>query len=226
MGMVPRARPDVNGTPQAWRSRMTPKPSQQRRKVLHWTWTGPSSVEAPLTSSSANAGSPAAEVVEFAYDGLGTYSGVGPGDRQWQIVPIVTGWRLEFRDPGDHVATYAGSHKTLNAARAEAARVVSPPSRQAQHRRSGMGSRSVSEPVRRPAPLEPVRADFGRRHGGGRRDGDGRRHRSGGGIGGDRRRTADRRRGDDDDWCGVDRRQHVPDRRQGEDRRGADPHRG
>ena len=52
----------------------------------------------------------------------GTYAGTGAGDRHWQISEVFTGWRLEFWDPGDAGATYAGTHTTLEAAQAEAAR--------------------------------------------------------------------------------------------------------
>jgi hypothetical protein len=51
-----------------------------------------------------------------------THSGTGRGDRRWVIRPHLTGWRLEFRDPGDVTATYAGTHNTLKAAKAEACR--------------------------------------------------------------------------------------------------------
>jgi hypothetical protein len=42
--------------------------------------------------------------------------------RRWRITPTVIGWRLEFRDRGDTEPTYAGSHPTLEAAKAEASR--------------------------------------------------------------------------------------------------------
>lgn len=61
------------------------------------------------------------DVLAFSDDG-GTYSGTDSGDRRWQITEVFTGWRLEFRDPGDRTATFAGTHKTLKAAQAEAAR--------------------------------------------------------------------------------------------------------
>lgn len=53
------------------------------------------------------------------YDG--TYSGLGAGARMWRITSTLTGWRLEFRDPGDETATGAGVHRTLAAAQKEAA---------------------------------------------------------------------------------------------------------
>lgn len=58
-------------------------------------------------------------MIEFHnYDG--TYSGLGAHARMWRITPSLTGWRLEFRDPGDKDATYAGTHRTLVAAQKEA----------------------------------------------------------------------------------------------------------
>lgn len=55
-------------------------------------------------------------------DDHGTYSGVDEHGRQWCITRTVTGWRLEFRDPGDLTATYAGTHPSLERARVEALR--------------------------------------------------------------------------------------------------------
>ena len=52
----------------------------------------------------------------------GTYAGTGAGERRWLITEVYTGWRLEFWDPGDVDTTYAGTHTTLEAAQAEAAR--------------------------------------------------------------------------------------------------------
>lgn len=46
--------------------------------------------------------------------------GVGPQQRCWHITRAVTGWRLEFLDPEDEVATYAGTHATLDVAKREA----------------------------------------------------------------------------------------------------------
>ncbi|MGZ4458681.1 MAG: hypothetical protein ACXVEU_18000 [Nocardioidaceae bacterium] len=63
----------------------------------------------------------AAKEIDF-HDNKGTYSGTDSGDRRWQITAVYAGWRLEFRDPGDVTATYAGTHRTLAAAKAEAAR--------------------------------------------------------------------------------------------------------
>ena len=59
--------------------------------------------------------------VQFAED-HGTYTGTGRGGRSWRISPVFTGWRLEFRDEGDMTATYAGVHRSVEAAQAEAAR--------------------------------------------------------------------------------------------------------
>lgn len=52
----------------------------------------------------------------------GGFTGTGPDGREWRIARAVTGWRLEFRDHGDTVATYAGVHASLSAARTEAGR--------------------------------------------------------------------------------------------------------
>lgn len=61
------------------------------------------------------------DMIRFSnYDG--TYSGRGLGERMWRITPTVTGWHLEFRDPGDKTATNAGRHATLAAAKKEADR--------------------------------------------------------------------------------------------------------
>jgi hypothetical protein len=50
----------------------------------------------------------------------GAHSGVGKANRMWRITRCYTGWHLEFRDPGDMTATYAGIHATLAAAKHEA----------------------------------------------------------------------------------------------------------
>jgi hypothetical protein len=68
------------------------------------------------------------DMVQFNYYG-GTYSGVGRGTRMWRITPTLTGWHLEFRDPGDTVPTNAGRHRTLVAAQNEANRDVAPRTR-------------------------------------------------------------------------------------------------
>lgn len=52
------------------------------------------------------------------------YWGEGAGQRSWHITEAVTGWRLEFLDPGDVTATYAGVHSTLDRAKLEAAVVT------------------------------------------------------------------------------------------------------
>lgn len=62
-----------------------------------------------------------APVIDFS-NREGTYSGTGPNGRRWRITTTFTGWRLEFRDPGDMTGTYAGTYATLAAAQAEAAR--------------------------------------------------------------------------------------------------------
>ena len=53
----------------------------------------------------------------------GSYTGTSRnGRRRWRITPVLTGWRLEFRDEGDMTETYAGVHRSVEAAQAEAAR--------------------------------------------------------------------------------------------------------
>jgi hypothetical protein len=81
-------------------------------------------------------------LIEFVHRN-GTYTGVGPGEREWSISSSLTGWRLEFRDPGDEVATYAGTHGSLAAAQREANWLDSrsdPNSLPAQRRRRPEGS--------------------------------------------------------------------------------------
>lgn len=57
--------------------------------------------------------------VEFVCRG-GIYLGTGANHRHWRITATYTGWRLEFRDPGDVKPTYAGTHVSLDAAQREA----------------------------------------------------------------------------------------------------------
>lgn len=59
--------------------------------------------------------------IEFV-EAHGSYTGTGRGGRRWSISPVFTGWRLEFRDEGDLTATYAGVHRSVEAAQAEAGR--------------------------------------------------------------------------------------------------------
>lgn len=59
--------------------------------------------------------------IQFVEDN-GIYTGTGPGGRCWKITPVFTGWRLEFRDPGDTTATYAGVHRSVEAAQTEASK--------------------------------------------------------------------------------------------------------
>jgi len=64
----------------------------------------------------------AAEVAGVVFTGVrGTLSGTGYAGRRWQVLPVRTGWRLEFRDPGDGIATYAGTYATAAAAQRAAA---------------------------------------------------------------------------------------------------------
>jgi len=66
--------------------------------------------------------SPATDVAAVVFtDVCGTLSGTGRADRRWQIFPVRTGWRLEFRDPGDGIAIYAGTYATASAAQRAAA---------------------------------------------------------------------------------------------------------
>ena len=60
-----------------------------------------------------------ASTIEFV-DRAGACTGTGPGERAWRITHTYTGWRLEFLDPGDVRATYAGTHASLDAAQREA----------------------------------------------------------------------------------------------------------
>jgi hypothetical protein len=65
---------------------------------------------------------PAAEVAEVVFTEVrGTLCGTGHAGRRWQVLPVRTGWRLEFRDPGDGIAIYAGTYATPAAAQRAAA---------------------------------------------------------------------------------------------------------
>lgn len=59
--------------------------------------------------------------ITFKEEG-GVYTGRSEDGRTWRISEERTGWRLEFRDTGDAVATNAGVHRTAEAAMAEARR--------------------------------------------------------------------------------------------------------
>lgn len=59
-------------------------------------------------------------VVFQEYDGA--MVGIGEHGRRWRVIETRTGWRLEFRDAGDAEATYAGTHRSLESAMAEASR--------------------------------------------------------------------------------------------------------
>ena len=52
----------------------------------------------------------------------GAYTGSGHTGRRWRMSRVLTGWGLEFRDDGDMTATYAGVHRSVEAAQAEASR--------------------------------------------------------------------------------------------------------
>lgn len=55
----------------------------------------------------------------------GVYTGADRFGRRWRITRALTGWRLDFMDPGDTAPTNAGLHASVSAARAEAS---APPS--------------------------------------------------------------------------------------------------
>ncbi len=57
--------------------------------------------------------------IDFRQNG-GLYVGSDTSGRRWRITRTVTGWRLEFIDPGDAGPTNAGVHATVAAAQAEA----------------------------------------------------------------------------------------------------------
>ncbi|MGN6129268.1 MAG: hypothetical protein ACTHOK_02915 [Nocardioidaceae bacterium] len=60
-------------------------------------------------------------------ENAGLYVGSDSSDssgRRWRITRTVTGWRLEFIDPGDAGPTNAGLHATVAAAQAEANRAM------------------------------------------------------------------------------------------------------
>ncbi len=59
------------------------------------------------------------EAIDFREAG-GVYSGVGTMGRRWRITRAVTGWRLDFMDPGDTAPTNAGLHASVSAAQTEA----------------------------------------------------------------------------------------------------------
>ncbi|MGH3369296.1 MAG: hypothetical protein ACRDPR_04790 [Nocardioidaceae bacterium] len=59
--------------------------------------------------------------LEFEKDGDG-YVGRSTGGRNWRISEELTGWRLEFQDDGDRIATYAGTHRSIDRAIEEARR--------------------------------------------------------------------------------------------------------
>lgn len=59
-------------------------------------------------------------VVFQEYDGV--LVGIGARGRRWRVTRTVAGWKLEFRDAGDASATYAGTHRSVESAMAEADR--------------------------------------------------------------------------------------------------------
>ncbi len=75
---------------------------------------------------------PLGNPIEFVCRG-GVYAGSGQRKREWRIKSVVTGWRLELRDPGDVASTYAGTYGSLDAAAREASSVHG----QREHKRAG-----------------------------------------------------------------------------------------
>jgi len=59
-------------------------------------------------------------LIEFVWH-EGTFTGSSQGGRRWSISRVFTGWRLEFRDEGHLAATYAGVHRSVEAAQVKAA---------------------------------------------------------------------------------------------------------
>jgi hypothetical protein len=59
--------------------------------------------------------------VEFTLS-HGVHSGTAEGGRAWSIHEEITGWRMEFRDPGDRKPTNAGLFRTPKDAMTEAQR--------------------------------------------------------------------------------------------------------
>jgi hypothetical protein len=59
--------------------------------------------------------------MDFSEDATGTRTATGPRGRTWRIYHVMSGWRLEFHDPGDLTQTRAGLHRSVEAAMAEAA---------------------------------------------------------------------------------------------------------
>ena len=62
-----------------------------------------------------------AKEITFVEDEHGHWA-TGGDNRRWHIAKVITGWRLEFSDPGDDEPTFAGVHGSLQAAMREAAR--------------------------------------------------------------------------------------------------------
>lgn len=80
--------------------------------------------QAPSFRTPPRAGGPravvdAAGTIDFQQWGDG-FRGSGRSGRTWLITRALTGWRLEFTDPGDDTPTFAGVHGTVTAAKAEA----------------------------------------------------------------------------------------------------------
>ena len=57
--------------------------------------------------------------IEF-HERDGVHTGTSESGRRWRITRTLTGWRLEFIDPGDAAPTNAGVHASVSAAQVEA----------------------------------------------------------------------------------------------------------
>jgi hypothetical protein len=62
------------------------------------------------------------ETIRFVAGVDGTMTGEGFGGRHWRVSRVLTGWQLEFTDPGDLFPTNAGISRTRDGAIAEAHR--------------------------------------------------------------------------------------------------------
>jgi hypothetical protein len=76
-------------------------------------WSSPQRHEPPLTGGDV-------EWILFV-EGSAGYWASCLDHRQWRIEKVITGWRLEFWDPGDVESTFAGIHASVENAKREAA---------------------------------------------------------------------------------------------------------
>jgi hypothetical protein len=114
------------------RTARAPLPVAQRWDDAGAPWWAPNPVppsyrvrDAPARtgrrSTRGPANTPSRPAIVF-HDDHGVFTGRSESGRAWRISPELTGWRLEFRDAGDRVATNAGLHRSVAAAIAEASR--------------------------------------------------------------------------------------------------------